>query len=124
MRQKRPFDRPEAWSKTPIVQTFGVDLIGARRRWSVVWRCRMGTAPPIRALRAGMPVLLPAVLVFLLFLLPGCAGVPQLPAPSDSDVGWVLTGADLLPASSPDTGMEDVQSLLHVSDEMRKFAID
>jgi tetratricopeptide (TPR) repeat protein len=57
----------------------------------------------------------------LLLALAGCVSLPPQPTISADDIAWVLAGADLLPASS-EAAPEDLQLLLHVTDEMRRFA--
>ena len=50
----------------------------------------------------------------------GCASLPQQAPPSDVDLAWVLAGAGTLPADGG--GLEGLDSLMHVSDEMHRFA--
>lgn len=54
-------------------------------------------------------------------LLTACAGLPQQPQPSQDEVVWASAGAGMLP--EPDGPVaEDLSSLLHVTDDMRRFA--
>jgi tetratricopeptide (TPR) repeat protein len=61
-------------------------------------------------------------IVLLLFALGGCASLPQQPAISTADVSWVLNGADANSAAAK-LEPEPLPSLLHVTDEMRHFAL-
>jgi len=56
--------------------------------------------------------------------LAGCASLPEQPSISTDDVAWALAGADRMPAQASSLAIEDLPSLLVVSDEMRRFALD
>lgn len=54
-------------------------------------------------------------------LLAGCASLPQQPPVSNSDLTWVLAGADTA-APTGGAALEDAATLMQVTDEMRQFA--
>lgn len=56
--------------------------------------------------------------------LAGCASLPEQPSISTDDIAWALAGADRVPAAADSPPLEDLPSLLAVSDEMRRFAQD
>jgi tetratricopeptide (TPR) repeat protein len=56
-----------------------------------------------------------------LFLLAGCAGLPEQAPVSTEDLAWAAGGAGML-AESDTPVLEDPASLLRVTDEMRRFA--
>ena len=58
-------------------------------------------------------------LALLAIALAGCATLPQQSPVSDDELTWILSGADMLPASSD---IEDLAALMHVTEEMRQFA--
>ncbi|MDP3294509.1 MAG: transglutaminase domain-containing protein [Nevskia sp.] len=64
------------------------------------------------------------LLVAVSATLTGCASLPEQPSISTDDAAWALAGADRLPASTTPPAIEDLPSLLAVSDEMRRFAQD
>ncbi len=64
------------------------------------------------------------LLVVATATLTGCASLPEQPSISTDDVAWALAGADRMPATAGLTALEDLPSLLAVSDEMRHFAQD
>jgi len=68
-----------------------------------------------------LPLRLTLVLGLPLVLLAGCTGLPEQPQISDQEVAWAAGGAGGLPVQAG-TKLEDVSSLLHVTDEMRRFA--
>lgn len=68
-----------------------------------------------------LPLRLTLVLGLPLVLLAGCAGLPEQPQISDQEVAWAAGGAGGLPAQGG-AKLEDASSLLHVTDEMRRFA--
>lgn len=79
-------------------------------------------ATPVRiSLRASLRACLPAGLCFLLLLLAGCAGLPKDTPATPDEVSWAGSGAGLLPAGAGGD-IEDPAALMHVSDEMRRFA--
>ena len=57
------------------------------------------------------------------WLLAGCAAVPQqIATPSESEMAWVLSGADRLKGEPPPGQVEDLAALMRVTPEMHRFA--
>ncbi|MDB5986494.1 MAG: tetratricopeptide repeat protein [Nevskia sp.] len=81
----------------------------------------MGIARINRATRGSRPRLTLACSSLLLYMLSSCASLPQQAPVSADDLVWVAAGAGMLSASSG-APIEDSPSLMHVSDEMRRFA--
>ena len=71
--------------------------------------------------RSSIRAWLPAWAALLLSLFAGCAGLPPQVPPTPDELAWVTGGAGLLPAAKG-SDVEDPSALLHVSDDMRRFA--
>lgn len=54
--------------------------------------------------------------------LASCASLPQQAEISDDDIAWALAGAGRVSAMAPASAVEDLTTLLQVSDDMRRFA--
>ncbi|MBV8062475.1 MAG: hypothetical protein JOY51_02720 [Nevskia sp.] len=76
------------------------------------------TVRMLRSLRPRLPLAL-----LLLPLLPACATVPAAAPQSDPDLSWVLSGAGLPPPADA-APLEDPATLMRVSPEMHRFAVD
>lgn len=82
----------------------------------------MSTGPRYRAVR-DWRVFQCVALGATLLALAGCAELPPQPAVTVDDVAWVLAGAGN-PDAADAASIEPLPALLHVTDEMRRFALD
>jgi tetratricopeptide (TPR) repeat protein len=89
-------------------------------------RLVMSTSKYARTRRALLPGALLAAMTLSLTLMAGCATVPDAAKPqsvSQGDLDWTLAGADKIPAADYPP-MEELYSLMHVTDEMHRFAVE
>ncbi len=82
----------------------------------------MNIRQSVRAVRERGPIRLP--ILGMLLAIAGCVEIPPQPTITADDTTWVLSGAGSMSLATAATPIESPPALLHVTDDMRRFAED